>query len=782
VLIWQGAAEMVGSDPGRAVVGYGPESMYVAFTPFYPPELAHYEARNRSPDRAHNEMWDALITTGALGLAAYLAVFCSVLFVGVRALGLMDSSGRVRFFVLSLSVGAALGTAAALVVDRSWRFVGVGMPLGILGGLGVYAAALAFRRAEPATASSEPAGAERRDLILVAALLAGVIAHFLEIHLGIAIAATRTYFWVWAAVLTVLAEGWMEPESLPAADRPAATPVRTPPRKRSPRRPAPAARKPWFERLVSHPVAPLSLVTGLILVMMAWDFTTNPQGLNDPVAVIAQSITRVTTAEGVRTRSAGLLWLFLATFLSGGVLAVAGSVPPPWSGPSASWWARAAGVVLALSGGLGLAYSVLHARLLTGLRDPSVLPNDIAAALGVIGLALVGSLWKGTRRAPEVGHAAVPIVGAVALVCILFFADARNLQVVRADIVHKEGTKYDAQQDWATAAALYERAHLMQPEEDFYLLYWGRALLEVAADETDPAAQDTAYAKALSALEQARRLNPLNTDHSTNIARLYRRWAYDTTDEATARSRRLLAVEAYAQAAALSPHNASILNEWALTYQDLGDLDAAETKYRESLALDPEYGQTYLLLGELYQARGDWQRARENYARAAELDPTSLQAWADLGGANASLGDWDAAIAAFRRGLDVNANVPRLWGYLGDAYSRTGDVAAAVDAYQHAVALDGGFVEAWRALADHLIRLQRWDEAKAAVERLRELGPDDYTSLRMLAQVAAQEGRLDEGLAYLRQALSLAPAEERAVLEAYIAEMETAAGKDGTQP
>jgi len=126
--------------------------------------------------------------------------------------------------------------------------------------------------------------------------------------------------------------------------------------------------------------------------------------------------------------------------------------------------------------------------------------------------------------------------------------------------------------------------------------------------------------------------------------------------------------------------------------------------------------------------------------------------------------------------------VPRLWGYLGDAYSRTGDVAAAVDAYQHAVALDGGFVEAWRALADHLIRLQRWDEAKAAVERLRELGPDDYTSLRMLAQVAAQEGRLDEGLAYLRQALSLAPAEERAVLEAYIAEMETAAGKDGTQP
>ncbi|NIV37046.1 MAG: hypothetical protein GWN58_48740, partial [Anaerolineae bacterium] len=38
----------------------------------------------------------------------------------------------------------------------------------------------------------------------IIALVAAVIAHFVEIQFGIAIAATRTYFWVMAAMLVVL--------------------------------------------------------------------------------------------------------------------------------------------------------------------------------------------------------------------------------------------------------------------------------------------------------------------------------------------------------------------------------------------------------------------------------------------------------------------------------------------------------------------------------------------------------------------------------------------------
>ncbi|MBO9344428.1 MAG: O-antigen ligase family protein, partial [Chloroflexi bacterium] len=62
VLIWEGAAKLVlphdpieqpdgTPDPFNAIrplVGYGPESMYVAYNRFYPPRLANFEARNAS--------------------------------------------------------------------------------------------------------------------------------------------------------------------------------------------------------------------------------------------------------------------------------------------------------------------------------------------------------------------------------------------------------------------------------------------------------------------------------------------------------------------------------------------------------------------------------------------------------------------------------------------------------------------------------------------------------------------------------------------------------------
>ena len=47
-----------------------------------------------------------------------------------------------------------------------------------------------------------PAAAARAFLIL--ALLSAVLAHYLEINFGIAIAVTRTYFWIYAALLLLV--------------------------------------------------------------------------------------------------------------------------------------------------------------------------------------------------------------------------------------------------------------------------------------------------------------------------------------------------------------------------------------------------------------------------------------------------------------------------------------------------------------------------------------------------------------------------------------------------
>lgn len=94
-LIWKGATDLVLSDPMRAIVGWGPESMYVAYNPFYPPQLAQVELRNATPDRSHNVEFDHLVTLGVLGLVAYYFLVGSFYFFAIKALkratGVRDS-------------------------------------------------------------------------------------------------------------------------------------------------------------------------------------------------------------------------------------------------------------------------------------------------------------------------------------------------------------------------------------------------------------------------------------------------------------------------------------------------------------------------------------------------------------------------------------------------------------------------------------------------------------------------------------------------------------------
>jgi O-antigen ligase len=87
--------------------------MYVAYNRFYPPDLAHYESRNASPDRSHNETWDSLVITGIIGLLAYQFLFISVFIYGLRWVGLMPTDRERNIFIWGWLIGGLAFLSAA---------------------------------------------------------------------------------------------------------------------------------------------------------------------------------------------------------------------------------------------------------------------------------------------------------------------------------------------------------------------------------------------------------------------------------------------------------------------------------------------------------------------------------------------------------------------------------------------------------------------------------------------------------------------------------------------
>ncbi|HEY64154.1 MAG TPA: tetratricopeptide repeat protein [Caldilineae bacterium] len=746
-LIWQGAVRMIAPhDPLvypdgskdrwnilRPLIGYGPESMWVAYNPFYPPELAHLERRNASPDRSHNETFDALIITGLLGFLAYFALFTSIFYYSLRWLGLIrDHADRNSFLALG-AAGAILGILIPWALDHSLRLAGVGLPFGFIVGVVLYVTLAAFRARRRMLGTEESVEADPRRELLIIALLATIVAHFVEIHFGIAIVASRTYFWALSALLVVVGTGRLQ-EAPASVEEPTSPP---PNRRRRRKRREQARPTASTEPSMWRSLWPYVCIGALILITLAYDYITNPTKEPRTWGVFWQALTtRYIAKTGQRVPGLGIIWLIGFTWLVGGLL-LAGLLGRllRWDWRSAS---RAFSVYTLGCWGAFLIFGLYQAHRLAWHPAPGEdvlfrVANNYTmyvVAMMVVMAALAAFIgWPRQRMTgPAFNSWLSPVIGVFTAGLLILIIRNVCINPIRADIIYKQGQGYDAERLWEQSIAIYRHALKLAPKEDYYYLFLGRAQLELARQTQDLNVRRQILQQAEETLIRARELNPLNTDHTANLARLYRNWGELTNDPAEREELWKRSAEYYEIATQLSPHAAHLYNEWGLIHYMLGNLywrqgrqeearaqfDLALEKYQRSLALDTKYEQTYLLLGDLYNTLGEWAKAVSAYEKAIALKPNRKQPW-------------------------------KVWSALSDLYARLG----------------------------------RLEDAITATQQVLLSRPNDASVHQALARLYEETGRLSEALNEARRARELAPEKDRAMLDQYIVRLESRLNEGG---
>ena len=220
LLIWQGALELIQPhDPLqkpdgtpdrwnslRPLIGYGPEGMYVAYNRFYVPELGNIEARNASPDRSHNETFDALVITGGLGFVAWQLLYLSAFYYALRYIGVIRSNFDRNLLIAFWFAGAFIATLLTLSFGSA-IYLGISIPFGSIMGLILYLFYYALIGGRNYTASAD----YDSDLLTMISLVAALIAFFVEIHFGIAIVSTRLYAFFFMGLIVVIAQkSWQQ--------------------------------------------------------------------------------------------------------------------------------------------------------------------------------------------------------------------------------------------------------------------------------------------------------------------------------------------------------------------------------------------------------------------------------------------------------------------------------------------------------------------------------------------------------------------------------------------
>jgi len=787
-LIWEGMADLIlphkpikqaptmahpegKADPFnflRPLVGYGPESVYVAYNRFYPPLLGHYESRTASPDRSHNETLDSLAITGILGFIAYLSVFGSTFYYSLKWLGFVQDKKQ-RNILIGLTTGISLTSIAFFWLWQGLGFFGAALTFGIIAALGIYLGIIALiaiihrlRKNEDILPSLP------YQNVLLISLFAAIVAHFVEINFGIAIASTRTTFWAYAALLVLIGLNRIphaqQPEHIPSKE------VRHKSRKKA-RRKLPASTTQTYVPGWLGATLAMALIGGFILGTLAFDFITNADRLDSPAQIIWRALTTLpnrnaSTCTAVwnplvgKCRSGGALMIVSITWVMSAVIFVSQQANQGLFRQHKGDGLLASAVYLFTSLAIGLGFALV----LTG-QQAAMLNIHPQSMMEVINLAdrvarfLTDYYWfiifvlvaggvalaaKEFRTAKAGAHPWGIIASIVVTILAGVITVGTNLRPIQADMIYKQADPYEKQNQWLVAIEHYKHAIELVPREDFYYLYLGRASLEYASMLDDKAVQDAVMRETEQVLLRAREINPLNTDHSANLARMYRRWADMSSDETTRNIFLQQSSRNYEIATSLSPQNTILWNEWAMLYFfGLGDVESYQRTLEHSLELDSGFDQTWMMCGDVNRQRGALDEAVACYKQALELSPKALQVWIALGETYRAMEKWDDAIAALEHALELSPS--------------SGNV--------------------WRALADTHIGAQRWNEAIAALEQvvtLEQNASDLWNIYSLLSQLYAQTGRSSQAIVYANRALESAPENQRPALEDLLAQLQSA--------
>jgi tetratricopeptide (TPR) repeat protein len=794
VLIWDAAIELVkpheplgitGDNVAppdsvnfiRPLLGYGPESMFNAFAFVYPPELAHVEKRGSSADRSHNETIDSLVITGGLGFLAFYFLMTSLFYHVLKWLGWAAEDSSRRRLTIILLLSGLLGIIIPILVDNDgprFTFVALGLPFGLVIGMILHMIWQGIIQQPP---DDQHVALSTHPLLLIG-LLGAVIGHFIEVHFVFSIAATYTYFWIYAGLLVALSR--IKPDAASAteteatiatADNPVLEPEesRRIPKGRSRRR----SRKktlPVAGRMLSSPVA--ATAEGL-------DTWISSQGLAMAIILMILTFDFITPRfqfSWADKDSMSLLWMLMITWLVGLAIALSDvAIRRDTWGKPVNWWR--AGLLYALTSlGYAFFYSMFHRMQFGGQITVTSLEDVIAAAnifangllvfyLMLFVLMLYMALLLGWNQARRLRFWRADIFNYVLYLVLLgagfSIIGFKNLNVVKADVLLKEGERYRNGRQWNEAIALHQKAISLDPDEDFYYLMLALDYQLMAQDNRlEQAQQQFAWEQGEQTALKARRINAYNPDNTGNMGRYY-----FTLGQVFSPERFVDALTYFEKAAILAPSNVIYHNLWAQAHYIMQNYQQAVDRLEISLSIDSRYPPTWQLLGDTYAAIGNVDEALKAHSEAMQLNVSGSDGFAVFADQffdqrlnfYISAGKLESLINALQQLAVDRPGEPRIQWAIGHAYNVAGQPDKGIAYLTEAITLGDTSEQVTRELANIHLSRQEFDQAQSLYQRLLQNRPDDIESHSALAYIYAQQGRLDEAIQENQMVLEQSP-------------------------
>lgn len=220
-----------------------------------------------------------------------------------------------------------------------------------------------------------------------------------------------------------------------------------------------------------------------------------------------------------------------------------------------------------------------------------------------------------------------------------------------------------------------------------------------------------------------------------------------------------LAAEGYNHALAINPKHAAATHYLGMLALAAGDMGRAQALIEQSIRLKPNDADFWANQALVHEMQRDWPRARAAYEKSLIFAPGHAQRELRLASALRQLGETGLAIKHYRLALKAAPALWPAWLDLGSALLKLTppDLAKTEACFKKVTRLAPERAEGHNGLGVTLIALDRYKEAREALERAVSLDPTMAAAWYNLARVCLMRDDIDRAIEAYEKAVALAP-------------------------
>lgn len=180
---------------------------------------------------------------------------------------------------------------------------------------------------------------------------------------------------------------------------------------------------------------------------------------------------------------------------------------------------------------------------------------------------------------------------------------------------------------------------------------------------------------------------------------------------------------------------AKVMYSQAMTYFDRGQLEEAEKKLIQVIALDADFHEAVHRLGLIYLKQAQYGKAESIFKKLTNQVNNDAVFCSNLGRALYGQEKMEEALASYLKAIELDPSRAGRFVSAAEIYRQLENDEKAQDMYKKALDLDPSNVDYLLTFAHFLIEDKRFTQAKFYLEKVLKLQPNNSIAIEMMQEV-----------------------------------------------